>query len=100
MKTDSTLRNHYSLVLRSFSSYKKSDLFLTENELQDEIKNLRDENKKLSLELIRLKTEIKTETDKKSRLNSILHIVSTRTPKGQEQKIEALINRLYNGVQS
>ena len=100
MKTDSTLRNHYSLVLRSFSSYKKSDLFLTEDELQDEIKNLRDENKKLSLELIRLKTEVKTDTDKKSRLNSILNIVSTRTPKGQEQKIEALINRLYNGVQS
>ena len=100
MESDVTLRNSFLLVSRAVSYYKKSDIFLTEDELHKELINLRNENKNLSLELSTLKNQIKQDAEKKSRLNSILNIVSTRTPRGQEQKIEALINRLYNGVQS
>ena len=100
MKSDVELRDSFRLVVDKFESYRKSDLFLTEDELKSELIHLRTDNKNLSLELDVLKLQLKSHNEKQLRLRTIYSIINSRTPRGQEQKIEGLINRMYNGVHS
>jgi hypothetical protein len=90
MKSDSELRNSYNLILSEFNSRDQSVVFLTEDELK----------KKLSLKIIDLNKELKSRVEKDDRLENIYKIITQRTIKGQEDKIESLINRMYNGVYS
>ena len=97
MKSDSELRNSYNLILSEFNSRDQSVVFLTEDELKKELIQLRNENKKLSLKIIDLNKELKSRVEKDDRLENIYKIITQRTIKGQEDKIESLINRMYNG---
>lgn len=98
LKTDEDLRNKYDLIKANFYIENDPLLEMPDTLLINKIISLNNEKKELYLEIERLNLEHKNRNFATARVQSLVNIVTQRTPVGKEKETEEKLNRFYNGL--
>ena len=71
---------------------------LSVDELRDEVRRLREDNKRLSLTISNLSVQIKRQRDEEERLVDIYELVRRGVPRGSEDTARIKFNHIINGL--